>query len=213
MPKDQGFTRRLRAAIGKQKKKDLAERLGIQPQQLSNYIGGRIPVPSILVRLAEELSVTVDYLLTGRELRLPLVAESLPTYKKTKPRMVPVLSWVQAGALATAVDPYPYLGAADEYVSATVIGEHCIALRVRGDSMLPEFRQGDMIVVDIDQRDPSSGDYIVVKVDDTDEATFKRYMKKRDGVVLQPLNPEFREIPFAPEHRIVGKMVRLIRSY
>ncbi len=78
--------------------------------------------------------------------------------------------------------------------------------------MLPEFKEGDTIVVDPD-RAPQSGDLVVAVVDESGEATFKQYLKKRDGQVLHPLNALYKEIPLAPEHRIVGKVVRLIRSY
>ena len=122
--------------------------------------------------------------------------------------------------LATCAGSFPsarsmmvwYAGAAEDYITVSLRGEHCFALRVRGESMLPEFREGDMIVVDPDLS-PRSGDFVVAVLDGTGEATFKRYQKKKDGEVLMPLNPDYMPIVLQPEHRLVGKVIRLVRSY
>ena len=208
-----GLGVRLRGLMGGQNQEQFARQLDINRPQLARYLTGRMPDPSILIKIADRCQVTIDYLVMGRDLRLPLIAEALPTYRKTKPRMVPVLTWVQAGALASAIDPYPYQGAADEYVGVTVHGEHCVALRVQGHSMTPEFRPGDVIVIDPDQREGQSGDYVVVKDDASEQGTLKQFVRTVEGPRLRPLNPQHGELIFSPEHRIVGKVVRLIRSY
>jgi len=47
--------------------KELAQRLGIHFQLLNKYEGGQtLPQPEKIVALADELEVSVDYLLTGR---------------------------------------------------------------------------------------------------------------------------------------------------
>lgn len=199
--------------MGSETQEQFASRLGINRPQVARYLSGRIPDPAVLMKIAQRLGVTTDWLLTGKGAAVPSIAEETPTYGRTKARLVPLLTFIQAGALTSSLDPYPYAGAAEEYVSASVKGDRCIALRVRGDSMLPEFREKDIIVVDLEQREAQSGDYVVARVDEQEEATFKLYLKKRDGTVLKPLNDAYKEIPFVPDHRIVGKVVRLIRAY
>jgi transcriptional regulator with XRE-family HTH domain len=62
---------RLRRARG-WKQKELAAKIGSSLYQISKMERGRyIPRASTLLRLAEALSVTVDFLLTGRSPRLP----------------------------------------------------------------------------------------------------------------------------------------------
>jgi|CXWL01.1.fsa_nt_gi SOS-response transcriptional repressor LexA len=195
----------------------LAKDLDISPQRITEAVSrGQIPELWIY-RTAYKTGYRAEWLRTGRGAKLnpahvSVAAESLADYGLPPSALVPVLTWVQAGALRSAVDLYPYAGAAEEYITVSLRGEHCFALRVRGDSMLPEFREGDMIVIDPDLS-PRSGDFVVAVLDGTGEATFKRYQKKKDGEVLMPLNPDYMPIALQPEHRLVGKVIRLVRSY
>ena len=66
------------------------------------------------------------------------------------------------------------------------------ALMVLGDSMMPEFAQGEIIVVE-----PSGlvkdGSYVVAFVNE--EYIFRQLVKHEDGWMLKPLNPLYENIP------------------
>jgi SOS-response transcriptional repressor LexA len=68
------------------------------------------------------------------------------------------------------------------------------ALMVLGDSMMPEFEEGEIIVVE-----PSGlvkdGSYVVAYVND--EYIFRQIVKHADGWMLKPLNPLYQNIPVA----------------
>ncbi|MDP2029670.1 MAG: S24 family peptidase [Thiobacillus sp.] len=68
------------------------------------------------------------------------------------------------------------------------------ALMVLGDSMMPEFAQGEIIVVE-----PSGlvkdGSYVVAFVNE--EYIFRQLVQHEDGWMLKPLNPLFENIPVA----------------
>lgn len=64
-----------------------------------------------------------------------------------------------------------------------------IGLRVKGDSMFPKYIEGDTIIVRL-QPDCESGQDAVVYVNGYD-ATLKKVVKNEDGIMLQPLNPEY----------------------
>ena len=68
------------------------------------------------------------------------------------------------------------------------------ALMVLGDSMLPEFEEGEIIVVE-----PSGlvkdGSYVVAYVND--EYIFRQIAKHDDGWMLKPLTPLYQNIPVA----------------
>jgi len=214
--------KRIMHALGVRTQVALARALGMAPPRINEAVKRKSVPDSWLYKVAYQTGVTLEWLRTGKgsrldprfsgELRSGMISESQADYGAARGRMVPVLTWIQAGALTSSTDLYPYAGAAEEYVPVPVKGKRCFALRVRGDSMLPAFMEGDTIVVDPD-RSPQSGDLVVAVVDDDGEATFKQYLKKRDGQVLHPLNETYAPIVLAPEHRIVGKVVRLIRSY
>lgn len=68
------------------------------------------------------------------------------------------------------------------------------ALMVLGDSMLPEFEEGEIIVVE-----PSGlvkdGSYVVAFVNE--EYIFRQIVKHDDGWMLKPLNALYPNIPIA----------------
>jgi SOS-response transcriptional repressor LexA len=71
-------------------------------------------------------------------------------------------------------------------------GSEPYALMVLGDSMLPEFEEGEIIVVE-----PSGlvkdGSFVVAYVND--EYIFRQIVKRDDGWMLKPLNPLYENIP------------------
>jgi SOS-response transcriptional repressor LexA len=110
-------------------------------------------------------------------------------------REVPVISSVQAGLWREAVDSYAP-GAGHDYVVVQAdLGSHTFALKVKGNSMEPEFKEGDTIIIDPDIK-PSPGDYVVARNADQ-EATFKKYRPRgrnaqgMDVIELVPLNEDY----------------------
>lgn len=108
---------------------------------------------------------------------------------------VPKISWVQAGSWSEAVDHHPP-GGADEYLVTDIkASRHAFALDIRGNSMTPEFKEGDKIIVD-PLVQPNPGDFVVAK-NDKGEVTFKKYRPRgytAEGQLifeLVPLNDDF----------------------
>lgn len=212
-----GIIDRLLEAMGYTTLAALANFLAVEPSVINRAIRDERVPPLWIFRVAYETGYRAEWIETGQgakmhAARVSIAAEGLAEYGAPPIAVVPVLTWVQAGALRSAEDLYPYAGAAEEYLSVSVRGRHCFSLTVRGDSMLPDFREGDKIVIDPDLA-PQSGDFVVVVIDGSGEATFKRYLKKKDGEVLMPLNSDYTPIVLTPDHRIVGKVVRLVRHY
>lgn len=130
---------------------------------------------------------------------------------RIKPHMVPLISWVQAGGRREADDPYQP-GDAEQWLDTTATRcEHAFALTVHGDSMEPEFVEGDIIIVD-PERDPVSGSYIIAK--NGAEATFKQFVMDGQSVFLKPLNERYpiRDMT-GIEFRIVGVVVEKRKRY
>lgn len=85
-------------------------------------------------------------------------------------------------------------------------------LRVRGDSMINDaIIEGDLALVR-PQGTAENGDIVVAMIDG--EATLKRFYRQRDGIRLQPRNPNMEPI-FVPADRevvIIGKVVKIVRD-
>ena len=87
------------------------------------------------------------------------------------------------------------------------------ALRVRGDSMEPEFHQEDIIVINPYLK-AEHNDYVVVCNEEW-EATFKQLKKYEKVRVLHPLNVKYEDIELSKntEYRIIGVVVEKKKKY
>ena len=89
-------------------------------------------------------------------------------------------------------------------------------LKIKGDSMYPEYLDGDIIILE-KVADAESGSDCVVMVNGED-GTFKRIYKTESGLILQPLNSTYQPLNFTNEEiiklpvRIIGKVVELRRK-
>jgi SOS-response transcriptional repressor LexA len=125
---------------------------------------------------------------------------------------LPVIDYVQAGAWTSPADPYAKGDGMAHVFPATRVGPKAFALQIRGDSMEPEFREGDRVIVD-PALDPLPGDFVVAKLEDEQEATFKKYRPlgagKAAAIELIALNPDWPALRIDRQHpgRIVATMV------
>jgi SOS-response transcriptional repressor LexA len=105
---------------------------------------------------------------------------------------VPLINKVAAGYPTDFTDlDYP-TRVADEYVPCPGLSDpQAFAARVVGESMMPEYREGDTIVFS-PQLDPTEGSDCFVRLLPDHHTTFKRiFFESDDQVRLQPLNPAF----------------------
>lgn len=140
-------------------------------------------------------------------------------------KRVPMLTWVEAGRGAEVVQSY----AADnthEFAEASFpVSKDSFALRVKGSSMEPEFRDGDVIIVDPTQS-PSVGDFVVAELlprgiePGQGDPMLKEYRPRgRDNggpaFDLVPLNSEYPTVTVnkANPGRIIGMVVESHRSH
>lgn len=105
---------------------------------------------------------------------------------------VPLINKVAAGYPSDFTDlEYP-ARVADEYVAVPDLNDAgAFAARVVGDSMMPEYREGETIVFSPDAAAGDGRDCFVRLLPDH-TSTFKRVYFEADGMIrLQPLNPAF----------------------
>ncbi len=125
-------------------------------------------------------------------------------------KSIPVISWTQAGSWQEVCD-VSQEEVCVEYVKTDTKGT--FALRVRGDSMEPEFHDGDIIVINPYLKQEHN-DYVVVCNEEGD-ATFKQLKKYGKLRVLHPLNPKYDDIELNRdvEYRIVGVVLEKKKRY
>ncbi|SUU42793.1 SOS-response transcriptional repressors (RecA-mediated autopeptidases) [Acinetobacter baumannii] len=206
--------------------KNLRKSKKLTQQQIADAIGvsktsviywekdENLPKHDSLMALAQILGVTSNYLLYGKE------DDSLDR-NVTAPfpisgRLVPVISWVQAGTW-TAADSVPLDTQFKEWLPPNPkCGRNGYGLIVVGESMSPDFRPGDKIYVNPDFQitDLKTGDLVIVACIDETEATFKKLIVESNGMYLEPLNPKWHEriIELREGCKLVGKVVGLYRD-
>ena len=97
-----------------------------------------------------------------------------------------------------------------EYIQITKAIKDGFALRVHGDSMQPEFADGDIIV--IDPHAPQDAGCYVVAVHDN-QATLKKLVYDGTTPYLKPLNPQYPMLSWDESTRIVGVVKQKIKTY
>lgn len=121
--------------------------------------------------------------------------------------LIPLISWVQAGAFCNVVDLFQP-GDAEEWLpTVQKLGPRSYALRVKGDSMTApygrSYPEGCIIYVDPDTA-VTNGARVIAKLPDLDEATFKVYSEDAGQRFLKPLNPQYPTITMTPDMLICG---------
>lgn len=132
-------------------------------------------------------------------------------------RKIPLLNYVQAGDFADCGQNFTMEDV--EYLLTDLdLSDRAFALQIKGDSMMPEFKEGDRIIVDC-EISPRPGDFVVAKNSDQ-EATFKKYRLLRidehgqEIFELTPLNEDYPSMR-SDEHKIqiIGTMVEHRKYY
>ncbi len=87
------------------------------------------------------------------------------------------------------------------------------ALKVKGNSMEPEFFDGDILIINPYLK-AEHNDYVVVSNEEW-EATFKQLKKYGKTRALHPLNPKYEEIELdrSNEYQVVGVVVEKKKKY
>ena len=180
----------------------LASLVSVSRQAYSSYeTGTRDPDTRTLSQIAINLDVSVDYLL-GK------VTQS----QTESNRMIPLLGSVPAGVPIEAIeDVEEYI---DIYPRFVKHGE-LFALRVQGDSMEPDLRNGDIVIIE-KQEFVENGDVAVVRVNGED-VTLKRVKVSTKGLMLIPSNPAYDPVFFDSDQvatlpvTIIGKVIEIRR--
>lgn len=143
---------------------EAAERAGIRQQSWQSIEDGKTLKPRNIIGIAKALKCDADWLMNGGAF-MPMA--------EVNSRRVPLISYVQAGALAEKNPIEAFDGSLEYILTDLDVSQHTFALRIEGDSMEPDFKAGDVIIVD-PEVEPTPGEFVVAKNGGT-QATFKKY--------------------------------------
>lgn len=183
---------------------EVADRLGIERSTYTRYENGSSePNFEMLEQLSQIFDVTVDALIGRR---------AIPT--SSGGIRIPVLGDVAAGIPIEAItDIVDY-----EEIDATLAASgEFFGLRIKGASMEPRMRDGDVVIIR-KQETAETGDTVGVLVNG-DSATVKKIKYGSDGITLIPSNPAYDPMFYSAAEverlpvRVIGRVVELRAKY
>ena len=237
---DNIFGRRL-AALRKEKnisQYKMAELLMYSRGQIANYEQGkRKPDFETLGNFADFFKVSIDYLLGRTNIRqsldsidlhhlvrsknVRLTADEVPLTQEQRLAIMqalenpsvylkfkPVLGQIHAGVPVLAEQNWESQVEIPSRIKADFV------LRVHGDSMIyAGINQGDLALFK-QSSIAQNGQIVAAGLEDNTiwNAYLKIYMQQGEQVFLRSANPDYEDIIFGPQHRVVGIMVGLLRE-
>lgn len=188
----------------------LAEKLGVTQGAIGHWLNKRRePAMDVILEIMSALDVkSINIGIDGR------IVSDEPNLTLAPPDLhrIPVISYVQAG-MWTATQEIRECDGTMAYITTDLeLGERAFAIVIRGNSMEPEFTEGDLVLIDPDEP-LHPGDFVVAK-NGEEEATFKKYRPRgvseggKEIFELAPLNEDYATLRSDRQPiQIIGTMV------
>lgn len=177
---DQGITRA-----------DLAKAVGLAYSSLSDLESGKAKTTTVLHKIASRLGARVEYLETGKGSPEPDPATP------DDGEWSNIKGYAQAVGLGSGREAMEYAEThnlkfrADSLARKRLRPDHLAVLYGKGDSMLPRIREGDAILFDTNDTNPSDGELFVIALEGAGniEYNVKRCEIVDDMVFFRADNP------------------------
>lgn len=167
----------------------LARRAGMKPQTLTRLMEGHLGTwyPANLAALCQALHIDTDRLpVSPAEAQLLDASAALgPDVHPTRP--VWVLSLAQAASIHDIREPLEHMNTWDCDTVPIVDTRDLRAVLLDGDSMIPRYHPGTIIVFDPADNRPENGETVVAKILDG-PCVVKQYRRLGDTILLTSLN-------------------------
>lgn len=197
----------------------LASGMGVSYQAVKRVINGLSKAFSAAnnTKAAAFLRISPDWLATGQgSMEMGFDANAKPVPLGMRP--YPVISSIQAGALKEIAAPYAPGDGFDVEYGDDDTSQWSFFLEIEGDSMLPDFRPGDRVLIDPEVM-PRPGDFVAAR-NTSQEATFKKYRVRgldasgNEVFELVPLNDDYPILRSDEQHLVViGTMIEHRRKF
>lgn len=157
------------------------------------------------------MSADVSYLLTktNRSVWIPEL-EVIDTMDSDSEPMIeiPLLGFITAGNPIERVEQNESLA-----VPQSMVSRNTYALKVRGHSMIDDnIQDGDIVI--IEKMESASNGQSVVCLINNEQVTLKKFYIEKNGIRLQPANPDMEAIFLKNEEvQILGVVSGVVRNY
>jgi len=191
---------------------ELSKITGVSKSSLQRYATGgtkKIPIDCVEA-IAKATGTSAKYLMGWEEnISEPSNARPLPPVYNCK-----YYHSVSAGIGTFAdedCDTYSY------FFNSQTQADHCFAVDIEGDSMLPELRSGDVAIVDT-EKELCNGDVVVFVDKSEDLGYIKQYHKTDNEIMFISYNSAYKPMIFPlsalnDRIKICGKVIKSLRDF
>lgn len=174
---------------------EFAKMIGVSGKSIiANYESGySTPNDEIRDTICLVCNCSMDYLTCKTDIKAPIISHS--TGVSPASAIVLIYGTIPAGVPMECIEDI----IDTEEIPATWLkgDKKFFGLKIKGDSMYPEYRDGDTLILEkVD--DCENGQDAVIMVNGND-GTFKRVIKTETGIILQPLNPKYHPMIYTNE--------------
>jgi phage repressor protein C with HTH and peptisase S24 domain len=231
---------RLKEATGARTDTELAHSIGLKQSSISGAKTKQEIPPAWIIEIAKKFNVSTDWLLFGigeKALGAPRIASAeaqnqdiVPDGEPQwmSPEAAPAMGYtlvpkVQArlsagtGSLETEGKVIGYYAFKTDFLLRKGRAGKMVLMDVLGDSMEPEIRDGDTVLIDESQNEILAGGLFAVGIE---QEVYVKYLHRIPGkLILKSKNPEYEPIEVdmdgdvADRVRIVGRVVWSCREY
>lgn len=183
---------------------ELARKIGVSPSAIGMYERDfREANDEIKIKMCELFNCSLDYLIGNSDIK-----------QNKKSAVVLVYGTIPAGVPMEMIEDV----LDTEEIDANMLkgGKQYFGLKVKGNSMYPEYLEGDTIICEKVENCENGQDCIIMV--NGNDGTFKRIFKNENGIILQPLNSQYQPMIYSNEQinklpiKIIGKVVELRRK-
>lgn len=177
-----------------------AQHANVSAGNLSRVFNGQRPTPQLLKKIAAKAYNGVTY-------EQLMEAAGYINDVDSRNNSIPILGTIRAGLPLLAEENWEGTIEISDEIQAD------FALRVVGDSMSwVGIHEGDLALLQ-QTNIAQNGQIVAAGIEDTTwEATLKFYMSTNSHYVLRAANPDYQDILFTKNHRIIGTVVKIIKE-
>lgn len=210
-----GFFRRVAKAAGISSQQELARLLNVNRSAVTQA-KKRDAVPEMWIfKLARDLGVSQEWLESGRGEPGPASSPASGDAEFAKVPKVNARLCAGGGSFEVGGEVEDYYAFRNEWIRRKGSPESMVLMDIFGNSMEPEIKEGDTVLIDQSRKEIIAGGIYAVGIEDT--VMVKRVEKRPGALLLFSDNREYAPVELRGEEmanaRIIGKVVWSCREY
>lgn len=208
------FTKRIGEALSIRSQNELASNIGVNPSAITQARKKDTIPDKWILQLYRKYGLNPDWVERGIGPTFINSSNAAEAEFRQVPKVKARLC-AGGGSFEVGSEIEGYYSFRKDWLSRKGAAEKMVLLDIFGNSMEPEFREGDTVLIDESQKDVLAGAVYAVGIDDT--IMVKRVEKHPKGLVLLSDNTKYESLYLENEGvnrvRIIGKVIWVCREF